>query len=96
MNRPKKADFQNRIGHWFDALLQGQAPGIRWKLTSVESLDPPDEDGLRELECFIVSFHHDEKQILPQGTYHLSSDEGFETTLFAIPYRDDTMVVTIN
>ncbi|MEJ6717587.1 MAG: hypothetical protein QNK82_03770 [Akkermansiaceae bacterium] len=96
MKRPKLSDFQNRQGQQFQVSDPEGRPTGTWKLSSTKSFDPPEEDGLRDLECFTLSFHHGANEILPQGLYALTSEDHFKIQLFAIPFRNDEMIVTIN
>ena len=96
MDRPKQADFTSRIAQRFETQNhEGQSLG-HWKLASVKTLEAPDEKDLRDLECFSMIFEHTCGEVLPQGYYDLKSEDGFQITLFAIPFRNDEMNVTIN
>ena len=62
----------------------------------VHSLPSPDREGLRDLECLITTFKHDGDKILPRGYYHLAGEGGFEINLFASPFQNDEIKVSIN
>ena len=96
MDRPKKGDFIARKGQAFKARFDDRAETLHWHLTDIQTLASPDFDGLRELECFVLIFKHKEPETLPQGTYHLTCDDGFKVTLFATPSLFDEMTVSIN
>jgi hypothetical protein len=44
----------------------------------------------------MLTFKHEDAEILPQGLHHLISEDGFETTLFATPFQNNEMIITIN
>ncbi len=96
MARPQFSDFDTRKGQKFQVLNPEGHSISPWHLHSVKNLTPPDEDGLRDLECFTLTFKHEENQILPQGTHTLTSEDHFQIQLFAVPFRNDEMIVTIN
>ncbi|MFT6864744.1 MAG: hypothetical protein ACJAVK_003312 [Akkermansiaceae bacterium] len=96
MERPKLSDFEAQKGQAFQVLNPEGDSLATWRLTSIKIFDAPDEDGLRDLECFSLSFLHEANEILPQGIYTLTSEDHFQTQLFAVPFRNDEMTVTIN
>ncbi|MGD1977795.1 MAG: hypothetical protein PVJ98_00230 [Akkermansiaceae bacterium] len=96
MERPKQSEFSERKDQIFRAQSLEDQRSFQWKLAEIKSLDAPDYDDPRELECFTLNFKHEAGEILPQGNYLLTSDDGFEVTLFAIPFQANEMNVTIN
>ncbi len=96
MDRPQLSDFEARKGQPFQILNPEGQPLVPWILHSLKSLAPPDEDGLRDLQCFTLTFRHEANEILPQGIHTLTSEDHFQIQLFAVPFRNDEMIVTIN
>jgi hypothetical protein len=96
MERPKLSDFEAHKGQSFQVLNPEGHSLATWLLTSIKTIDAPNEDGLRDLECFSLSFRHEANEILPQGVYTLTSEDHFQVQLFAVPFRNDEMTVTIN
>jgi hypothetical protein len=96
MTRPALSDFVPREGQWFEARHLEEEVTRRWKLEAIKTFNAPDEEELRELDCFMLTFKHEEAEVLPQGIHHLTSEDGFETTLFATPFQNNEMIITIN
>ncbi|MGJ8695236.1 MAG: DUF6916 family protein [Verrucomicrobiaceae bacterium] len=92
--RPQFADFDSRIGTTFTVNGDHELTGT-WTLQSVKKLDAPDEDGLRDLEFFSLTFLFSKDQSFQQGTYLIEDHTGFRQTLFASPFRQDKMIVTV-
>ena len=96
MERPAKKNFTSRIGLKFQAVAPAEASGGEWMLASVKPLPSPNTDELGDLECFTLIFSHNCERMLPQGLYTLTGEDGFQASLFASPFQDQEMVVTVN
>jgi len=93
-NRPKLAYFESRVGSKFSVTLDKNELSS-WTLKTVKRLKAPDEEGLRNLEFFALIFLHNSNSPVDQGTYQLSDKNGFQQILFASPFQQNQMVVTV-
>lgn len=94
--RPKYHDFESHVGKAYEVTFgDGQSAGS-WILKSTSLLTPPDDDDLRMLECFELVFTVPSGHGLSQGIVHLKGDGENISTAFAVPFRQNMMVVTIN
>ncbi|MDB4294982.1 hypothetical protein N9908_01950 [Akkermansiaceae bacterium] len=92
--RPRIADFESGIGSTFSVSLSGSEIGT-WTLQALKVLAAPDEEELRDLDFFSLTFLHHANPSPEQGIYLVSDQSGFRQTLFATPFRQDQMVVTV-
>jgi len=91
--RPTFADLHSRLGDGFK-VFHGENLVGTWTLRSCERLEKPPLPELDELDCFWLCF--DTERPAPQAIYLLKHASGYEVTVFAVPYMEGTMQITIN